>query len=236
MFDFIVLVSCAGFLWFSWRLLRSAQVDSVVISYERLYVQSLARVEILVARLNQLSLCLPHIDRQELVVQYHRSVAAMEGFVEGLHQLRFQESKDHTVRSMEPMILDLERGVDSCVKGFESELQDRPNLRKTLATLGGRLGNATGCFFCAKPYSPRTFKEVKIKFQGEYQTVEGCSQCRGRLRARREIDVLHFVVGGERRHWSEVAAYDPQRDYWQLRSKKSKHRVSLSLVSAEGEI
>ena len=235
MFDWIVLAACAGFLAFSFFLLRTARADAVVVSYERLYVQNLARIELLIAKVSGLGLLVEKSESAQIIENYQKTVSLTESFVESLHGLRFQTTRDETVRAMEPMIVSIEAQVDKLIAALEPIVKPLPHLKKTLDSLKGPIAPTSGCYFCSKPYSPRSFKEVRITYRDSPVLVHGCAVCRGKLRARGSVEVLHFTVEGKQTHWSEVASYDPRHDYWRLKDAKKPYKVTLTLVSANAE-
>ncbi|NRA65799.1 MAG: hypothetical protein HRU19_15015 [Pseudobacteriovorax sp.] len=205
-----------------------------LICYRRLYSQSVARADRLVLRLNHLNNLVPYIKRDETLTSYQNAIDLMETFLTAVNRLPPLSAREEIVRAMEPMLLEIEMKINGCIDDFEKEVDGTKELGTLLKPLKGPLCPVTGCFFCSKPYSPRTFRETTVSFDAETKTVYGCASCRALLKSKKQVEVLHFMRNGKNVHWSELSSYDPRSDYYKLGARRSVwRRMQISLVKDE---
>jgi len=208
-----------------------------MISFRRLYLQQLARLEQLVAELNHYGNLLQttRVEDEAILERYEASLQRTEALLESMHLIPSFQLNRSVLLQFEPLILSCENQMGFFKKVF------RQNLSKTGKTSEWiddwfRRGQppTRGCFFCSRPYLLRSFAEVRIKFDGESKKVWACHVCRTELKARGELKVLYFRVDGKTKHWAEHPDYDPVRHYGMIgETPEFRPRPLINLVKVD---
>ena len=230
--DIAIAVVCSAFLLMAYFLFRSHRSYARIVNVRRLYIQNIARIETIVVQVNQLQNLAAHIHEGPSFRYYEDMVQMLEALMVALSRIPPLSDKGELVRSMEPMITDLEGRVVTCREKFKKDLAPRKELSQLFQTVHPNAESIKGCYFCSKPYSPKNFRRVSIRFQGDRMQVYGCANCRAELKSRRSVDILHFVHEDRTVHWSQLPGYDPRKDFWTLGALRTERiRPQLELVS-----
>ncbi len=183
-------------------------------------------------QVNQLGNLVQHIKADSSFYYYEDTLKMLESLLVALNKIPPLSDKGELVRSMEPMILNLENRIKKCREKFLSEFAHRKDLQKLCAAVENSKAPVTGCYFCSRPFSLKSFKKIAIKFQGKKMHVFACPSCRAELRSRRSVDILHFIHNNRSVHWSELPGYNPATDYWTLNSRRTQRtRPRLELIT-----
>ena len=114
------------------------------------------------------------------------------------------------------MVVQLEKTTSESIDLFRESLRKKGGLGQFFKEFDSNKPPVKGCYFCSRPYSPKTFKKVGIKLNTQKLKVYGCSICRAALKAKGTVDVLYFKSDNKDMHWSETPGYDPKKDFWNL--------------------
>lgn len=211
--------------------IRDLIVSSRTVSYRRIYIQCVARLDGVSVLLNQLRQVAEHVPDPEALKVYEGALGMMESLLVSINKVPLLPSGRELVRSLEPLVVRLEKESLKALKLFkEGSHRLAPDLQ-----LFKKINYAPpvkGCYFCSRPYSPSEFKTLKIRIQQQRLRVYACSSCRASVKVRGTADVLFFKKAGKKVHWSEVDEYDPTTDYWTLgRRRKTYQPPNLKLIS-----
>lgn len=229
--DITMAVLCFVFLGLLFLMFRRQRNHTKVVNYRRLYIQYVAKIETMTVQVNQLGTLVVHLKTEAALDYYEDTLKMLETLLNALNKVPPLSDRGELVRSMEPMVENLSKRIHKCHDKFQRELSGQ-GLQSMIKDLGKSHLPVTGCYFCSRPFSPKNFKKISIKFQGQKMSVYGCPSCRAELKSKRSVDILHFVQNNRSVHWSELPQYDPTRDYWSLNSRRTKKtRPQLELVS-----
>lgn len=210
-----------------------------MISFRRLYLQQLARLEQLVAELSHYGNLLQtnQIDDEAILERFEASLQRTEALLASINLIPSFQLDRSVLQQFAPLIRSCENQMDFFKEVF------RQNLSKTGKTAEWiddwfRRGQppTRGCFFCSRPYLVRSFAEVRIKFEDKSKKVWACHVCRTELKAKGELKVLYFRIDGTTRHWSEHPGYDPARHFGSIgETTEYRPRPLINLVKAEDD-
>jgi hypothetical protein len=208
---------------YGWMLHRRGRR---LLNFRRLYWQQMARLEQLVAELNHyghLLGTLPWRD-ESLMDRYESALRRVEALLRSLHKLPGFHSERRILIQIEPMISSCEELVAS----FKGDLRRKAPDGQVSSTsmqdwLEGLRIPARGCFFCSRPFLPRSFKRVRLTYKGAPQRVWACHVCRSELKSRGELAILHFRRPEGVLHWSECPDYDPILHFGNLDQHRLRH-------------
>ncbi|SME91656.1 hypothetical protein [Pseudobacteriovorax antillogorgiicola] len=213
-------------------MVMSTMKRTQTVSFRRLYIQCVARLEVVAVLLNQMETLARHVDDKKSLDRYEEALRMMETLLTALQKVPLLPSGKELVSSLEPMVLKLENVTQESLDLFKKSLQKNNAFQKLWNSVEASKPPVKGCYFCSRPYSPKTFKRVQVKLGTGKLKVYGCAICRAALKSKGNVDVLYFNVGQKNVHWSENPAYDPRKDFWMIdKRQKNYQRPKLELIS-----
>lgn len=231
MFSTVLYLSCGAAILASMFLIILTLKRSKTASYRRLYIQCVARLDMVSVVLNQMKDLAVHVKDDKALERYEKTLATMETLLTALIQVPTTPTGKELVNSLEPMLSMLEKETNASVMEFKKILKGPGPMGQVLEKLQrDSKPPVRGCYFCSSPYSPRTFKRVQIRMGEQSLKVYGCGDCRSKLESRGIIDVLFFKAAGKKVHWSDTESYEPKKDFWivhKLSPKYEKPKLEL---------
>lgn len=235
MFDYFLFGICGSALVISLVVAISTYREVTKLSYRRLYIQCVARLDVVAVILNQMKALAEHVDDREAMDQYENSLEMMESLLSALVQVPVSPSGKDLVTRLQPMLFKLEEETDKAVKAFKQALKSKTSVLNIFKkNMNDAKPPVQGCYFCSSPYSPKTFKRVRIQLAKRKLKVYGCDECRETLNLRGAVDVLFFRKDGHNVHWADTPNYKPKTDFWLIHKMSPKfERPKLEVLSQE---
>ena len=118
MLDFILLsiliVAMGGSVWMVTNTLRAMKM----VSFRRLYLQCVARLDIVAVLLNQMEPLAKHVDSKLALDRYEEALKMMESLLTALNKVPILPSGKELVGSLEPMVKRLEEASNDALAQF----------------------------------------------------------------------------------------------------------------------
>ncbi|MFW7378341.1 MAG: hypothetical protein ACOH5I_06010 [Oligoflexus sp.] len=185
-------------------------------SYRRLYLQQLARLEELVAELNHYGNLIQTLKLDEAILldRFEAALQRIETLLESIHRLPHFQWEKTVLLQIDPLINSCEEQMAAFKKIFRQRCQKAGKSIKVTDEWWRRAQPPVrGCYFCSRPYLPKSFSDLSIKAKEGKKKVWACHVCRAELKLKGEVKILYFQIDGSSRHWSEHPAYDPVRHF-----------------------
>lgn len=208
------------------------------ISLRRRYLQDLARMEQMVAELGHYGSLIANQKIAEPIIlgTYESSLQRVETLLESVHQILSFEVQAELLDQLDPLITSCEKQMKRFRSDFRKHLPKADGVSVNFWDdwLARHQIPTNGCYFCSRPYLPKSFSQVKINHESGARRVWSCHVCKAELKAKGEVKVLYFRSPKGVQHWSELSDYSPVR-HFSLVGEPSQWKPCpvLKLVKAE---
>ena len=236
MIDVLLLAIFVLVVLYAIKVFRGQITIMKTISYKRLYIQCVARLDMVAVLLNKLKPLAEHLDDSKALQVYESALSMMESLLVALNKVPLLPTGRELVGSLEPMIKRLESESNKALMLYREAAAGLGVANPLIGGIRDHTPPVKGCYFCSRPYSPKDFKKVGIRIAEKKLRVFSCPACRASLKARGTADVLFFKLGRKNVHWSEVGDYDPTVDFWTLgKRRKEYERPKLRLILTKND-
>ncbi|MCX6131688.1 MAG: hypothetical protein NTX25_21835, partial [Proteobacteria bacterium] len=201
-------------------------------SYRRRYQQLVARIELVVVKVNTLGNLVPQVKNARVLDDYESCLRMLETLLSTLQKTPNFGFEPRLISQIQPLVRRVEGKIEETFRKFKRSIEDRPLFSGLLARWQEETAiPAQGCYFCSRPFMRAYFKPATIKVDGIHLRVYGCQICVTELKSLKKVKVLYFHEGGRPVHWSLVDSYKPMEQYWDLnRQKPSYQTPKIELV------
>jgi hypothetical protein len=183
--------------------------------YRKSYLHLTSRLEALVESVNRLSETVMNLRDTRILDSYHSHLKMLETLLEATKKIPpfgiYRQLLDAPLFISE----DIAKRVTLLAKDI-----DRVHNRRQMTSDGSstilELAPAIGCYFCSRPFDPKSFHKVRVKVDGEAQDVTSCEICRSKLLSGKKAKVLFFAENGATVHWSKAKDYVPSAQFWSI--------------------
>ena len=233
MWTFTAILSLAALIYLALRHRRSQRWSQQVVDRRRLYLQSVARIEAIVVRLNAIEhVCEQKSLREEAFLdRFESCLQRVQALLETMLRCDPTARDGRLLTDLKPLIEASEQQLER----LEQALRDvvgQDSVLKRWSVL--QKPPVKGCYFCSRPFRKSLFSKLRIRLKEERHEVWVCQECRAELKSKGEVPTLYFRQDGKTIHWSEHPTYDPFRDFASLRQHKpqvKRQNARLTLVA-----
>lgn len=214
--NFIPLIASLLFLACVFILFYRHKDSGVVADrYKEQFDSFLKKTEELTLRLNMLEGMVIACKDNEALSFYEKCLLKFERLLTAFQELklhpnnfRLLKAGFNLLKKTEVQVIKIEDFLD--IK-FKKTIKKKPLLPQEKKT-------PIGCYFCSKPFFQTNFTKVKVKIDNEIKKVYSCEECAQKLKTQGTVKILYFTKGSKTYHWSQVADYNPIRDFNNLSS------------------
>ncbi len=235
MWSFAAIASIGVFAYFTFRHWQKRRWMRHTVDRRRAYLQSVARLEALVVRLNAIEkLCVGEsLKEQSFLNHFEACLTRTEALLQTMLRVPPTARDGRLLSDLKPLIAAGERQLDDLESRMRQLLGNQTIYERWTRQQSMPV---RGCYFCSRPYRKSQFLKLRIKLKDERQVVWVCQECRAELKSKGEVPTLYFKQDGKSVHWSQNPNYDPFRDFASLQQHKpriERQNVQLSLVRSE---
>ena len=228
--NYVPLIASLLFLFFVFIMFFKHKDSSVLEDrYKEQFDSFLKKTEELTLRLNMLEGLVIACKDTEALSFYEKCLVKFEKLLTAFQELKLHPNNMkllkagfNLLKKTEIQVIKIEDFLD--IK-FKKNIKKKPLLPHEKKT-------PIGCYFCSKPFFQTNFTKVKVKIENEVKKVYSCEECAQKLKSQGNIKILYFTKGSKTYHWSQVADYNPLRDFANLSSMSDsvKKDAKLRLV------
>ena len=228
--NYVPLIASLLFLGFVFLIFYRHKDPGIITDrYKEQFDSFLKKTEELTLRLNMLEGLVIACKDSEALAFYEKCLLKFERLLTAFQELKLHpndlkllKAGCNLLKKTEVQVIKIEDFLD--IK-FKKNIKKKPILPREKQT-------PIGCYFCSKPFTQTNFKKVKVKIENEIKKVYACEECAEKLKTQGNVKILYFTKGSKTYHWSQVADYNPIRDYSSLSSMSDnvKKDVKLRLI------